>query len=172
MSGLVTDNIFTNKAAWRKAQCENQACSFAKHLLKTGKPPPKATGKTAGEYYNEVRFYCRESTLTPDGLLVHRTSPSAMSGNIRRDRIIIPKPLASALLWHLHNHYETHPTKSQQKITFQRSFHAMDLEKHLDNLYKTCYKCQVLHRLPKDLTQQETKSVSTLMSSREPGKLS
>ena len=34
----------------------------------------------------------------------------------------------------------------------------MDLEKHLDNLYKTCYKCQVFHKLPKDLTQQETKT--------------
>jgi hypothetical protein len=81
-----------------------------------------------------------------------------MSGNIKRDRIIIPKPLVSALLWHLHNHYETHPTRNQQKITFQRSFHAMDLEKHLDNLYRTCYKCQVFHKLPKDLTQQETKT--------------
>ena len=34
----------------------------------------------------------------------------------------------------------------------------MDLEKHLNNLYDTCYKCQVLQKLPKELIQQETKT--------------
>ena len=84
---LVKENIFTNRNAWKKAQSENQACSFAKHLLSTGKPPPKAAGKTAGDYFNEVRFYCREGKLTKDGLLVSKINPqSVMSGNIKKER--------------------------------------------------------------------------------------
>ena len=37
----------------------------------------------------------------------------------------------------------------------------MDLEKHLNNLYETCYKCQVLQKLPKELVQEETKAEVT-----------
>merc|ERR1711947_9254 len=34
----------------------------------------------------------------------------------------------------------------------------MDLEKHLNILYESCYECQVLHKLPRELIQQETKT--------------
>jgi hypothetical protein len=37
----------------------------------------------------------------------------------------------------------------------------MELEKHLDNLFNNCYKCQVLQKLPKALIQEETKSEVT-----------
>ena len=148
---------FSNRIAWKKAQQQNPPCAFAKSLLATGKPPPKAVGKHAGHYYNEVRFYCREASISRDGLLVVKTKPDVQSGNICRERIIIPKLLVPALLFHLHNQGEKHQTRSQQKISFQRSYHAMDLDKHLDALYRGCYKCIVIQKLPKELVQHESK---------------
>ena len=150
---------YASTAAWKKAQQNNPPCAYAKSLLTTGKTPPKATGKNAGEYHNEVRFYCREASVSKEGLLVARSLPDPKSGNVRRDRIIVPKLLAPALLYHLHNHLEDHPTRNQQKISFQRRFHTMELEKHLDNLYSSCYKCLVLQRLPQQMIAHESKQI-------------
>ena len=152
-----TASPFSNRIAWKKAQENNPACGFAKSLLKTGKPPPKAIGKSAGEYFNEVRFYCREATISRDGVLVAHSNPTMLSGLINRERIIIPKPLLPALLYHLHNHEDQHPTKNQQKLSFQRKFHAMELDRHIEELYKNCYKCSIVQKLPKDTIQHESK---------------
>ena len=47
----ITDEAsgFTNRNSWKNAQESNNACSVAKQLLSSGKPPPKAMGKTAEE---------------------------------------------------------------------------------------------------------------------------
>ena len=149
---------FSNREAWKAAQESNQACSVAKQLLMSGKPPPKAIGKNTGEYWNDVRHYCREATIARDGLLVVKSQPEPLSGNVNRERIVIPKPLVPSLLYHLHNHRDQHPVKSQQKSTFQRLFFAVHLDKHLDLLYKHCYKCAIVQRIPKQLIQNESKT--------------
>ena len=156
-SNISYSDTYTNRVAWKKAQQRNPACAFAKTLLSSGKTPPRAVGKNTGDYYNEVRFYCREASLSRDGLLVVNSKPDALSGNVSRERIIIPKPLVPALLYHLHNHDDHHPTRTQQKKTFQRRFHAMELDKHLDNLYGSCYQCSIIQKLPKELIQHESK---------------
>ena len=149
---------FANREAWRNCQEANQACKTAKKLLTSGKPPPKAIGKTAGEYWNDVRQYCRDASIAKDGLLVVKSKPEALSGNIARERIVIPKPLVPALLYHLHNHDEQHPVKSQQKSSFQRQFYAIHLENHLELLYKNCYQCSVIQKIPKTIIPNETKT--------------
>ena len=154
----VTDLGFTNREAWRTSQDANQACQVAKQLLSSGKPPPKAIGKTAGEYWNDVRQYCRDASISRDGLLVVKTKPATLSGNIARERIVIPKPLVPALLYHLHNHDEHHPVKSQQKSSFQRQFYAIHLDRHLELLYKNCYQCSVIQKIPKSIIPNETKT--------------
>ena len=82
-----------------------------------------------------------------------------MSGNVQRERIIVPKPLVPALLYHLHNHNDAHPARTQQKASFQRQFFAITLDKHLDLLYKNCYKCAVIQKLPKQNVPNETKTL-------------
>ena len=124
--GLKLTNIshsssgFTNLVSWKKAQESNQACTVAKQMLTSGKPPPKAIGKTSGEYWNVVRQYCRDASVSRDGLLVVKSSPDVKSGNIPRDRIVVPRPLVAALLYHTHNHQDQHPVRTQQKSLFQR----------------------------------------------------
>ena len=76
---------YSNRIAWKKAQVNNPACGFATTLLKTGKPPPRAIGKPAGEYFNKDRFYCREATISRDGVLVAHSKPSALSGPVERE---------------------------------------------------------------------------------------
>ena len=149
---------YNNKTSWKSAQEANQACVISKQLLTSGKPPPKAIGKTSGEFYNDIRQYCRDATVTKDGLLVVKAKPDLLSGNIPRERIIIPKPLVPALLYHLHNHNDAHPVRSQQKASFQRQFYAIHIDKHLDLLYKNCYKCAALQKLPRQIIQNETKT--------------
>ena len=50
---------FANRTAWKQAQMSNQACCETRKSLISGKPPPKASGKYAGEYWNDVRRYFR-----------------------------------------------------------------------------------------------------------------
>ena len=156
---IENDSGFSNRISWRSAQNSNMACTVATKLLTSGKPPPKAIGKNTGEYWNDVRQYCRDASVARDGLLVVKTPPDAMSGNIARERIVVPKPLVPALLYHMHNHNDQHPTKSQQKANFQRHFYAIHLEKHLELLYRNCYKCSVIQKLPKQIIPNETKTV-------------
>ena len=67
---------------------------------------------------------------------------------------MIPNTLALSLLYHLHNHSQEHPLRSQQKAKFQRQFYAVGLDKHLDNRYKNCLK------LPKEAIKNETKTAA------------
>ena len=150
--------FMASRQSWNKAQLSNQACSVAIKFLTSGKPPPKATGKNTGEYWNDVRRYCKEASVAKDGTLVVKAPPMIQSGNIPRERIVIPKPLTAALLYHIHNHQDNHPTKSQQKDIFQRSFYAISLDKQLDLLYKNCYKCSLVQKLPKEVIPSESKT--------------
>ena len=149
---------FSNRSSWLQSQQSNQACNIVKKLLISGKPPPKAIGKNTGEYWNDVRHYCREATVAKDGLLVVKSEPDIMSGNLNRERIVVPKPLVPALLYHLHNHNDQHPVKTQQKASFQRQFFAIHLDKHLELLYQNCYRCSVIQKLPKEIVVNETKT--------------
>ena len=149
--------VFTNRTSWKKTQMENQACCETRKMLTSGKPPPKAMGRYTGEYWNDVRRYHRECKIAKDGLLVVPTEATSISGNIGRDRIVIPKPLVPALLYHTHNNMDKHPTRAQQRALFNRQFFAINLEKHLDLLYKNCYKCSILEKIPIDVNN-ETKT--------------
>ena len=115
-------------------------------------------GKTVGEYWNDVRKYCRDASTAADGTLVVKTTPSVQSGNVERERIVIPKNLVPALLYHMHNHLDKHPTLTQQKALFQRKFYALGLDKQLDVLYKNCYRCSIIQKLPKEVIADETRT--------------
>ena len=95
--------------------------------------------------------------MAKDGLLIVKAKPEELSGNIERQRIVIPKTLAPALLYHQHNHCQEHPLRAQQKAKFTRQFYAIGLDKHLENLYKNCYKCSVLIKHPKETINTKPK---------------
>ena len=65
------------------------------------------------------------------------------------------------VLHQMHISTANHPCKSQLKLTFQRKFFAIELDKHLDDLYSNCYSCSLLQRLPKTKIQNESKAEVT-----------
>ena len=144
----------TNRQAWKQAQINCNACKAAFNHLRSGKTP----SAKPGPQNCIIREYCREASISPDNLLVVKAQPKALTGNISRERIVIPQDLLPMLLYQLHNKDSVHPTKSQLKAMFQRAFFAMDLEKHLEDLYSNCYPCSILQRLPKVDVKQESKA--------------
>ena len=44
------------------------------------------------------------------------------------------------------------------KLQFERSFYAIELDKHIGLLYQNCYHCSLLQRLPKVEKTEESKT--------------
>ena len=78
-------------------------------------------GRYTGEYWNDVRQYHRHVSIAQDALLIVNAEANSLSGDISRERIVIPKPLVPALLYHMHNKLEQHPPKSQQKNAISKT---------------------------------------------------
>ena len=145
-----------NRKSWKEAQKQDDACRKAHTYLRTGKVPPS----TVGEFFCQVRQYCRDAVISPkDGLLVVPVTPKLLTGDIARERIVIPQQLLPTLLHQLHNTSATHPTRSQQRQTFDRSYYAIEVDKHIGELYSHCYPCSVLQRLPAVDIVHESKAV-------------
>ena len=88
----------TNKASWRAAQKQCAACKSAYNLLKSGKMPPSKTG----ELFCNIRDYCREASISADKVLVVKTPPNQLTGNITRQRIVVPQKLLPMILHQMH----------------------------------------------------------------------
>ena len=151
---LVAVSNLQNRQAWKKAQDGCDSCKTAASHLRSGKTPSTKVGKV----HSNVRQYCREAVIAKDNILVVREKPKAVTGDIPRERIVVPQKLLPTLLHHLHNSSAVHPVKTQLKQTFQRSFYAIDLDKHIEELYANCYPCSVLQSLPKVSVPSESKA--------------
>ena len=148
--------IMINRKSWKEAQKRDEACKTAHTYLRTGKTPPSKVG----EFFCRVRQYCRDTIISPeDGLLVVPVTPKPLTGDIARERIVIPQMLLPTLLHQLHNTSAAHPTRSQQRQIFDRSYYAIEVDKHITDLYSHCYPCSVLQRLPSVAVAHESKAV-------------
>ena len=147
----------TNRASWLAAQKNCDSCKAAFYSLTSGKTP---TSKVGTEHC-ATRLYCREAHIAKDGLLVVKEAGNPITGDIAREKIVIPQALLDGLLYQLHNTEPKHPTKTQLKAQFQRLYYAIGLDSHLAKLYNNCYPCSILQRLPKTEAKQESKSEVT-----------
>ena len=143
-----------SRQSWKKAQDSCPSCKTAASHLKSGKVPSRKVGKEN----SNVRLYCREAVIAKDNLLVVREKPKDLTGGIPRERIVVPQKLLPTLLYQLHNSSAVHPVKTQLRQTFQRSFFAIDLDQHIENLYSNCYACSVLQPLPKVQVPSDSKA--------------
>ena len=143
-----------NRQAWRKAQRNDLECDTAHKHLESGKTP----SSKSGESLNIIRRYCREATIAKDKLLVVREQGKESTGWLARERIVVPQKLLPTLLYQIHHNDDNHPTKSQMKLQFERSFYGIELDKHIAQLYQNCYKCSLLQRLPKVEKSEQSKA--------------
>ena len=144
----------TNRQAWLTAQRSCDACKSAYWCMQTGKTPSNKVGRLNAH----IRQYTREAAIARDGLLVVRERPSVATGGLARERIVVPHHLIPTILYQLHNSTSNHPAKTQLRATFVRQFYAIELDRHLRNLYENCYPCSVLQRLPRATVQHESKA--------------
>ena len=137
-SSFAVDTSFSNRQAWKTAQ--QNSCKAAVAQLTTGKVPHNKPG----DQHNEIRHYNRHATLAPDGLITAGDSHIFTPGE-PKNKLIIPHNIAPGLLYHLHNKSPgQHPSMSQLKAQFNRSFYTWNLQPLLDSLYKICYVCSVI----------------------------
>ena len=144
-----------NRQAWRKAQNQDPECKAAFSHIKSGKTP---SAKAGDETLVTLRRYCREATIAKDNVLVVKEQAKASTGWLARERIVVPQKLLPTLLYEIHHNNDNHPTKTQMKLQFERSFYAIEVDKNIELLYKNCYNCSLLQRLPKVEIKEESKA--------------
>ena len=143
-----------NRQAWRKAQMQDTECRSAISLLKSGKLP----SNKIGDSLTTIRRYCREATLAKDAVMVVKEQAKESTGWLARERIVVPQKLLPTLLYQIHHNADNHPTKTQMKLQFERSFYAVELDTHIAQLYNNCYECSLLQRLPKVEKTEESRA--------------
>ena len=152
---VLPDQTLDSRKMWRKVQRADPACKEAIRLLSSGKTPNSKTGDEA----NAIRHYCREAKVSKDEVLVVIEKPDIKTGEVAREKVVVPQSYVNAVLFQLHNSEELHPSRTQMKHIFQRRFACMLLEQFLDKLYNNCYDCSRLQRLPRTVIKQESKAV-------------
>ena len=136
---------FTNRQAWKAAQQNSDSCKAAVAHLTSGKVPHNKPG----DQHNEMRHYIRHAKLAPDGLLITSGDSITYSPGQLKNKIIVPHNVAPGLLYHLHNQQpDAHPSMSQLKAKFNRTFYTWNLQPLLDSLYTNCYFCSVIQKQP------------------------
>ena len=135
-------DILENKAAWKAIQDDSKSCQQAIFYVTTGKTPSKQSGKL----YSEIRRLASVAKINTNGLLVVLSKPNDFS-MVRYEQTVIPSSHLPAVLWQMHNTFN-HPTKSQLKSQFERSFYSVGLHPELDKLYDDCHFCASQKKIP------------------------
>ena len=148
---LDATTILHSKSAWNQIQDQQKACRDAKYLLKSGKTPTKQSGKV----FSEIRRLCAVAKLSKDNLLIVPSQQNKYSTS-NKDLIVIPQTHLPAVIWQIHNQLE-HPTRSQLKANFDKSFYSVGLNPALDQLYEECFYCSTQKKIPL-LTPQHTET--------------
>ena len=138
---------FASRSAWFQTQME---CSDLRrvhaHLTQGTRPSKKATKM------KDIKRYLQVATISKDGLLVvKRGEPLARC----RDSIIVPRQVLDGLLSAMHIKLG-HPTRNQLRLTAQRVFYALDMEKALMRVTDLCHLCASLKTVPHSLQEQST----------------
>ena len=134
--------ILDNKAAWKKVQEESKSCQQAVFNLTSGKTPTKQSGKS----HSEVRRLSSVANINKEGMLVVMSRPHPFSST-RHEQLVIPSSHLPAVLWQMHNVFH-HPSKSQLKSQFEKSFYSVGLHPELDKIYQECHFCVTQMKIP------------------------
>jgi hypothetical protein len=138
---VVSGNVrmpFTTRSTWLSTQNECPDLRRVRAHLQQGTRPSKKLTNC-----KDVKRYLNVCTLSKDGLLVVQQIQPFSSTD---DKIVVPRQILPGLLTALHIRLD-HPTNFQQKQVVSRYFYALDLEKSLLEVSKTCHTCASLAKL-------------------------
>ena len=99
-----------------------------------------------------MKRYLQTVMIARDGLLVvHSIEPLSPT----REKIVIPRSMLEGLLTALHIKL-CHPSLHQLRTVVHRYFWALDMEKSLESVSRSCPQCAALVKTPKFKEGQST----------------
>ena len=134
-------HILESRTAWKQIQLNSKSCQQTISNLTSGKTPSKMSGKL----YSEIRRLTAIADISNDGLLVVKNKTPFSNKN--QELIVIPSSHLPAVLWQMHN-VHNHPSKSQLKNQFDKSFYSVGLNPELEKLYLECHFCVTQMKIP------------------------
>lgn len=138
---------FTSRAAWQATQHEcGDLRRTHSHLTQGTRPSKKVTG------IPDVKRYLREVSVARDGLLVVREDKPFRA---TVERIVVPRAVLDGLLTAIHIRFN-HPSAYQTKQLFNKYFFALDLDKAVGCVTRTCHHCESLKTVPAQLCPQSS----------------
>ena len=138
---------FTTRTSWLaiQSECKDLRRTHA-HLAQGTRPSKKLTN------VKDVKRYLNVATIAKDGLLVvKRNEPFAPS----RECIIVPRQVLDGLLTALHIQL-SHPSSHQLKLVTKRYLFALDMDKAIDCVTKSCTRCSALSQTPQARIEQSS----------------
>jgi hypothetical protein len=147
---IVSGNVrlpYTSRAAWLTMQAECPDLRRTHAHLKQGTRPSKKQITV-----KDIKRYLNVATIAKDGLLVvRRCEPLAPT----RDCIIVPRDILHGLLTAIHIQLD-HPSCHQLKLVTHRYFFALDMDKAIELVTKSCHHCSSLSKIPHPTCIQST----------------
>ncbi|XP_044183898.1 uncharacterized protein LOC122964389 [Acropora millepora] len=138
---------FTTRAFWLaiQSECKDLRRTHA-HLVQGTRPSKKLTN------VRDVKRYLNVATIAKDGLLVvKRDEPFTRS----RECIIVPRQVLDGLLTALHIQL-SHPSSHQLKMVTKRYLFALDMDKAIERVVRSCTSCAALSHTPQARIEQSS----------------
>lgn len=138
---------FTSRSAWGVTQLECPDLRRTHAHLKQGTRPSKKLTNI-----RDIKRYIQMSTIAKDGLLV---VPRKDNLAPTRECIVVPRQVLDGLLTALHIKLD-HPSSHQLKCVFHRFFYALDMDKAIEEVVRSCHQCTSLKSIPHTISSQST----------------
>ena len=139
---------FTSRLVWLQTQQECPDLHRVHAHLTQGIQPLKKETKI-----KDVKRYLQVTTIGRDGLLVQHNEPLSPACEL----IIVPRQVIDGLLSALHIQL-AHPSRNQLRLSVQRAFYALDMEKALKRVTEAYHLCSSLKYIPPSLQEQSTEN--------------
>ena len=138
---------FTTRASWLaiQSECKDLRRTHA-HLVQGTRPSKKLTN------VRDVKRYLNIATIAKDGqLVVKRDEPFTRS----RECTIVPRQVLDGLLTALHIQL-SHPSSHQLKMVTKRYLFALDMDKAIERVVRSCTSCAALSHTPQARIEQSS----------------
>jgi hypothetical protein len=144
---------FTNRNTWSAVQDECKDLRKVKLFRKQGTAPSKKS-----KNLRQVRRYLSSGVLLAhDDTLIH---PHSVPLRPTTERIVVPQQVLHGILTILHLRCN-HPTAYQLTKLFSQYFFALNLDKSVSEVSKSCHQCAALLDVPRAMIKQTTDNPPT-----------
>lgn len=143
----LSSDLYLNRKAWHNVQ---ESCKDLRRVhshLKRGTRPLRKH-----RHLRDVRHYLNHVIIARDGLLVVKNVTALTSLS---ERIVVPRSVINGLVTAMHIKLQ-HPSKHQLRLTIERQFYAIGLDKIINLVSDKCHTCASLKSVPNIFHEQST----------------